>query len=89
MDEDLHNIEDLFREGLENNEEMPSPEVWNGIDNVLDRNNLFIIKAKYTSLKRVTLFLLFLLAGLLIYELSNRHNNQDIVKGIIYQMPKG
>jgi len=81
MDEDLHNIEDLFREGLEANEEMPYPKVWNDIDNVLDRNNLFIIKEKYTSLKRVTLFLLFLLAGLLIYEFSNRHNNQGKATG--------
>ncbi len=75
MDEDLHNIEDLFREGLKDNEEMPSRQVWNNIDNSLDKDNVVSINKKYTSLKRVSLFLLFLLIGLGIYELGNRHTN--------------
>ncbi len=75
MDEDLQNIEDLFREGLEDNEEMPSGQVWNYIDKSLDQDNVISIKKKYTSLKRVSLVLLFLLIGLSIYELSNRYTN--------------
>ena len=43
MDEDLHNIEDLFRDGLEDNEELPSPKLWNDIDNILDKDNLVSI----------------------------------------------
>ena len=80
MDKNLQNIEDLFRDGLEDNEEMPSPQVWNSIDNTLDKTNVISIRKKYTSLKRVALLLLFLLLGLSIYELSNRHNKNSLAK---------
>lgn len=80
MDKNLQNIEDLFRDGLEDNEEVPSPQVWNGIDNTLDKDNVVSIRKKYTSLKRVALLLLFLLVGLSIYELSNRHNKNNLAK---------
>ena len=80
MDKNLQNIENLFRDGLEDNEEAPSPQVWNGIDKTLDKDNVVSIRKKYTSLKRVALVLLFLLLGLSIYELSNRHNKNNLAK---------
>lgn len=79
MDENLHNIEKLFRDGLEDNEEVPSAQVWDGIDNVLNKDNIVSIKKSYTVLKRVAQLLLFLLSGLGIYEISSRQNNQEIV----------
>ena len=78
MDKNLQNIEDLFRKGLADNEEMPSPDVWNGIDKMLDKDNVVSINKKYNSLKIVALLLLFLLFGLSIYELSNRHNKNNV-----------
>ena len=81
MDENLQDIEDLFRDSLENNEETPPPQVWNNIDNILDKENVIIIRKKYSSLKKITLILLFLLSGLIIYELGGRLNNRDFAKG--------
>ena len=40
MDRNLQNIEDLFRDGLEDNEEIPSVQVWDAIDNSLDKVNI-------------------------------------------------
>ena len=80
MDEDLHDIEDLFRNGLEDNEELPSPKLWNNIDNILDKDNLISITKKYSSLKKVAVLLLFLLLGLGIYELSYRHTTEAVAK---------
>ena len=60
MDRNLQNIEDLFRDGLEDNEEIPSVQVWDAIDNSLDKDNVVSIQKKYSSLKRVALLLLLL-----------------------------
>ena len=81
MDENLHNIENLFRDGLEGNEELPSLNVWNGIDNTLDKDNVVSIKKKYTTMKRVAILLLLLVLGFSVYELSIRHNSEGIAKG--------
>ena len=81
MDENLHNIENLFRDGLEDNEELPSSNVWNGIDNTLDKDNVVSIKKKYTTMKRVAILLLVILLGFSVYELSTRHNSDRIAKG--------
>lgn len=75
MDKDLHNIEDLFKSGLGDNEEMPSQYVWNNIDNMLDKENATSIRKKYDSLKKISFVLLFLLISLTIYELKNREAN--------------
>ena len=80
MDKNLQNIEDLFRDGLEDNEEMPSTRVWDDIDNSLDKDNVVNIQKKYSNLKKVALILLFLLLGLSMYELTIRHRNNVIVK---------
>ena len=80
MDENLHNIEDLFRDGLENNVEMPPLQAWKDIDNILNRDNVVSIKKKYTAMKRLAVLLLLLLLGFSIYELTNRHNAEGIVK---------
>ena len=72
MDKDLHNIEDLFRSSLEDNEESPSAKVWEAVDNRLDKDNVISIKKKYNSLKKVATILLLLLLGISIYELNNR-----------------
>ena len=60
MDENLHNIENLFRNGLEDSEEMPPLRAWKDIDNILNNDNVVSIKKKYSNLKRVALLLLVL-----------------------------
>ena len=76
MDENLHNIENLFRDGLVDNEELPPLRAWKDIDNILNNDNVVSIKKKYSNLKRVALLLLVLLLGLSIYELINKQNNE-------------
>ncbi len=81
MDENLHNIEDLFRNGLEDNEDVPSPQVWKDIDNILDKDNVVNIKKKYATMKRLAILLLLLVLGFSVYELSMKHNSGGIAKG--------
>ncbi len=79
MDEDLHNIEDLFYSALDDNEEIPSPSVWNGVEKRLDKDNIISIKKKYTNLKRIAILLLLLL-GISIYEMNTIHNSSNLSK---------
>ncbi len=68
MDENLHNIEDLFRSALDDNEENPSGNVWQAVDKRLDKDKVVSIKRKYTNLKRIAIMLLFLLASYVLYD---------------------
>ncbi len=80
MDEDLQNIEDLFKKGLEANLQMPPQKIWDSIDNMLDKEKVIAIKSKYDSLKKITLLLLLLFSGGLIYELGGWFKNKGRVK---------
>jgi hypothetical protein len=80
MDKNLQNIEDLFRKGLKDKEEMPPPEVWEAIDKKLGNDNFVRIKYKYNQLKKATIFLAILLSGFIIYFLIYRHNNHELAK---------
>ncbi len=76
MDKNLQNIEDLFKKGLEGNEESPSEEVWDSIDQSLEKANSLKFKKKYYSLKRATAILVVMLALLSIYVLRNESKKQ-------------
>ncbi len=83
MDKNLHDIEDLFRKELEDNEENPSQNAWDGIEKKLDKENVVSIKKKYNLLRKVTLLLAILLTGLSIYVWKNQDKspvkpNKDI-----------
>ena len=80
MDKDLHNIEDLFRSALEDNEESPSAKVWDTVDNSLDKDNVISIKKKYRMLKKLSLLLLLLLIALSIYELNNHRTAENLTE---------
>ena len=71
MDENLHNIEDLFQSALDDHIETPSGEVWEAVEKDLDKNNRISLKRKYTNLKRVAAMLFFLLAGFLFFFVYN------------------
>ncbi len=68
MDRNLPDIEKLFKSALQDEEEMPAPEVWQAIDNNLDKDNIVSIKKKYENVKKVAFLLSFMLLGLSIYE---------------------
>lgn len=77
MNNDLHNIEELFRSSLnENEEEIPSKNVWQVIDKQLDKNNAISIKRKYIFLKRIAILLLLLLS-IALFELNTSYKNND------------
>ncbi len=77
MDENLHDIEDLFHSALNDDEEAPSQKAWEEIDKRLDKESVVSIKKKYTALKRIAILLLLLL-GISVYEM-NRINNRNIL----------
>ncbi|MBX9784753.1 MAG: PorT family protein [Chitinophagaceae bacterium] len=68
MDENLHNIEDLFRSALDDNEETASGNVWEVIDKRLDKDKIVSIKRRYANLKRIAIMLLFLLTSYILYD---------------------
>lgn len=73
MDTNLPDIEDLFKSALDDDEEAPSPKVWEKIDQILDKDekvSLISLQKKYNNLKKAAFLLLFLLTGLSIYELE-------------------
>ncbi len=80
MDKNLQHIEDLFRKALDENEEMPSENLWDNIDKILDKNKLISIHKKYTYLKKVVFLLMFFLLGLSIHVWKNRDNNNHEIK---------
>lgn len=69
MSENLHNIDKLFRDGIDNHEDLPGENLWDGIDAALDKNNVVSIKRKYNNLKRVAAILLLMLVTVAAYEI--------------------
>jgi hypothetical protein len=77
MSENLHDIDKLFRDSIEGQEEMPSGKVWDAIDNGLDKSNVIQIKRKYNNLKRLAVALLLLLLGTVIYEIQSKKSGKE------------
>ncbi|MFM9909235.1 MAG: outer membrane beta-barrel protein [Chitinophagaceae bacterium] len=77
MDENLHNIEDLFHSALDDNEETPSQNVWEGVDKRLDKDNIVSIKRKYTNIKRIAVLLLLLLISYALFDVYKSNRNQN------------
>jgi hypothetical protein len=68
MNKDLHDIDELFRSGLDSYEATPSAGVKENIDAALDKQDAEKYKKRFIIWKRAALLLLLLLAGLAIYE---------------------
>ncbi|MDQ6761701.1 MAG: outer membrane beta-barrel protein [Bacteroidota bacterium] len=79
MDEDLHNIEELFHSALDDDEEMPSQNVWDGVEKRLDKDNIISINKKYINIKRLAILLLLLL-GVSIYEMNRIYHSHSPAK---------
>ncbi len=76
MDENLHNIEDLFYKALDDNEQKPPANSWDEVEKRLDKDNIISIRKKYTSLKRIAILLLLLL-GISLYEMNRMQDNNN------------
>ena len=75
MSENLHDIDDLFREPVEAYEEMPSARVWDEIDHRLDKKNIVLAKKKYNTLKLFSAALLLLLISVIVFQLVSKNNS--------------
>src|ERR1017187_8257136 len=80
MNEDLHNIDDLFRKALEENQELPAPSIWDNIDKALDKKKVVSISKKYNKLKWAAAVLLLFSIGMAMYTLHIRKQNRELVK---------
>jgi hypothetical protein len=68
MNKDLHDIDDLFRSGLDRYEVTPSAGVKERLAAELDKKDAESYKKRLIGWKRTALLLLLLLTGLIIYE---------------------
>lgn len=77
MNKNLHDIDKLFGDAINEHEEVPSLAVWEAIDKSLDKKNITDIKRKYVLLKGVAAGLLILLigAGIINIQLNKKHKN--------------
>jgi len=87
MSEDLHNIDDLFRKALEENQQLPSQSVWDNIDKALDKKKVVSISKKYNKLKWAAAVLLLFSLGMAMYTLHIRKQNRDTVQ--LASLPAG
>src|SRR5689334_11260481 len=60
MNDDLHDIDDLFRERFEGYREEAPPSAWEAVSNNLDKQQASFYKSKYNRLKRAAIVLLLL-----------------------------
>lgn len=68
MSKDLHDIDELFRSGLDGYEVTPSPGLKGSLDAALDKKEAEKYKRRFILWKRTALLLFLLLAGFVIYE---------------------
>lgn len=80
MSEDLHNIDKLFKQAIDQHEEEPSPQVWDAIDKNLDKKNVVSILKRYNKLKWVAAALLLFSFGMAMYTLEMRRKDKETVK---------
>ena len=83
MNDDLHDIDRLFRDGIEGHEENVPSSVWEAVNNDLDKKQASYYKSKYDRLKRAAALLLLLcvLGGVyIIYENSLHKKGQAVAQ---------
>ena len=68
MNRDLHDIDELFRSGLNGYKETPSAGVKENLDAALDKQDAEKYKKRFIIWKRLAILLLMLVAGFVLYE---------------------
>ncbi len=74
MNENLHDIDKLFRDTIGGHRDMPSTHVWESIDRQLDKTNVSLTTRKYNNLKRLSVAILLLLLGSIAYQVHTKIN---------------
>lgn len=78
MDRDSKNFQNFFKSALDNDAEPLRPEVWNNIEQALDKGSLLNIKKKYNNLKKIVALLLIILLGFCVYEIAKKSADKEI-----------
>ncbi len=68
MKENIPNLENLFKSGIDQHKEMPPEEVWNALDTKLDKANA--LHKKKQQIKKWSSLILLLLIGFIIFEMN-------------------
>lgn len=84
MNKDLHNINSLFNSAYKQFEEEPSADVWEKINGGLDKKDAESYKRRLIFWKRVSIVLLLLLTGFILYESGvlksgSGHTNENTI----------
>lgn len=82
MSEDLHDIDDIFRNDIEGHREELPPGVWDAVSSHLDQQQATYYRQKYRRLKRATVFLLGLCLFAVVFVVVNKSTNKAADKGI-------
>ncbi len=77
MSEKMQNIDNLFKNQIEEYLEMPSDNVWEAIENNFDTKNHIQLKNKYKNLKKIAAVLLLLLCGSMFFLISKNILKQN------------
>ena len=90
MSENLHDIDKLFKNAIEQHEEEPSAQVWDAIDKNLDKKKVVSISRKYNKLKWAVAILLFIFYRYGYVYNKNREMEQRTCKEkiILKRLPK-
>jgi hypothetical protein len=81
LSENLHHIDKIFRDSVEEYNEMPSKHVWEAIDSHLDKSKINHISRRYKRLKRFAVLLSMLLLCTVIYNIALKHPGNRITRG--------
>ena len=79
MSENLHNIDDLFKKALEENDEEPSPQIWDKLDRHLDKKNVVHINKKYRRVKWVAAASILFICAMGMYTFYNYQIDKEQV----------
>ncbi len=83
MNEDLHDIDDLFKKELGSYTEAPPASVWDAVSHDLDKKQASLYKNKYKRLKRLSLLLLllcFLGGAYIVIDNLNSRKGSEVTK---------
>lgn len=81
MKKTTHPIDDIFLEGLAEEQDMPSFSAWENIEQSLDKHTVTTFEAKHNRLQKIIIILLVLLAGITFYTFKT-HKSTSVVKAI-------
>jgi hypothetical protein len=74
-----HPIDDIFLEGLAEEQDMPSFPAWENIEQSLDKNAITAFETKHNQLQKIIIILLVLLASITFYTIKT-HKSASVEK---------